>query len=353
MFQRHAVRPAHGLRRSGPAALEAATGFSAFTLLGVAALLALLLASAARFGFALTIPLPEGLLVIALAAAALCPATRRVPRVRALLGLAGLLVILFRAGLAASHTVQAFAHPLRDESLRAVDRALGFDWLGFQRSAHAHPLVFDALGWAYAAFFPQIVAVPALLCVLGRTRRMDTIVGAGVLAQVATFAVGALLPAMGAVSLVGFEDAQLVHHGGATPLGVLLALRDGSLRTIVSDGSGGLVTCPSYHCVIAVISTYGLWCVPRLRYPGLALNLLMTIAALTHGAHYLADVLAGLTLGAVALLVARHAGAESGKPIVPGVGHERQSRRRRAHAAVGAGATHGIAGNGLARPTRE
>ena len=309
MFQRHAARPAPDLRRSGPIAGEAAAGFSAFTLLGVAVLLALLLASAARFGFALTISPAEGVLVVGLAAAASVPATRRVPRVRALLGLGALLVVLFRAGLAASHTIQAFGHPLRDDALRAIDRALGFDWLAFQRAVYAHPLAHDALGGAYAAFRPEIVLVPALLCVLGDTRRMDTVVGAGVLAQVATLVAGALAPAMGAVSLVGFEDAQIVHRGGATPLGVLLALRDGSLRTVVSDGSGGLVTCPSYHCVVAVIATYGLWRVPCLRAPALALNLLMTVAALTHGAHYLADVLAGLALGSAALLVARSAGA--------------------------------------------
>ena len=281
-----------------------ASDLSPFTWISSAFLLAFLVGSTAYFGFVLEVPVPFALAVAAFWAAAWSPGMRERPRLRSFLLICGLLPVLLCLGLAVSHTLQAFDHPLQDANLQAIDRWLGFDWLAFQRAAYAQHVIFSALQWAYAAFLPQIIAVPLILCLLGQVRRADVVLGAGVLAQILVFAVGAVLPAMGAASLVGNADLHLLFSGGATPLSTLAALRDGSLRRVLMDGSGGLVTCPSFHCAIAVISTYGLWSIKPLRWPACALNTAMVVSAVTHGAHYLTDVLAGLSVGVLAMAAA-------------------------------------------------
>lgn len=278
-----------------------ASGLSPFTWACAALLFTALVATAGYFGFVLEAPLPVVLASIGCWAGAWSAGVKGRTRLRPFLLICGLLPVLLCLGLAVSHTVQAFDSPLQDANLQAIDRWLGFDWLTFQRAAYAQPHLFDLLGWAYAAFVPQIIAVPLVLCALGQVRRADVVLGAGILAQLVVLAVGAALPAMGAVSFVSGAEGHLAYHGGATPLETFKALRDGSLRRVLTDGSGGLITCPSFHCVVAVICTYGAWGIRPLRWPVCALNAAMIVAAVTHGAHYLTDVIVGVGLGALAV----------------------------------------------------
>ena len=56
------------------------------------------------------------------------------------------------------------ALPLQDARLASLDRALGFDWLGFVASANSKPAISWALVTAYHSALPQMLALYLLLC---------------------------------------------------------------------------------------------------------------------------------------------------------------------------------------------
>ena len=66
----------------------------------------------------------------------------------------------------------------------------------------------------------------------------------------------------------------------------------------------GIVTFPSIHAGIALILAWAAWSSTALRYPLLVLNALMAIGAVTHGAHYFVDVIAGLLVAVAVIAIA-------------------------------------------------
>lgn len=203
---------------------------------------------------------------------------------------------------ALSYSVQALALPLRDNLFIAADHALGFDWLAFQKKVIEWPWLIVVLGLCYDTFFLQVVFTPLALIALGVVSRADRFVSAFMLCGTVMVAVSAVLPAAGAAGLVGPDAALLLFHG-ATPLPDLLALRDGTLRAITVAEVGPIISFPSLHCSVAYLTTAAFWPVLRLRWAIAALNAAMTISAVTHGAHYICDCLAGLLIAAMSFHV--------------------------------------------------
>ena len=64
----------------------------------------------------------------------------------------------------------------------------------------------------------------------------------------------------------------------------------------------GLITFPSFHTVLAVLTALALWSIPYVRWPAAGLAGLIVISTVTTGWHYIADVVGGviLALGAYA-----------------------------------------------------
>ncbi len=223
-----------------------------------------------------------------------------------ILAVTGFLAILMTHALcvaALSYSVQAFAFPLQDDLFISIDRSFGFDWLSFQKKIIEWPVVIFILGLCYSTFFFQLVFTPLFLIALGAASRADRFTLAFMLCGLVTVAVSAVLPATGAAGLVGPDTESLLLHG-ATPLPDLLALRNGTLRTITLAEVGPIISFPSLHCAVAYLGTAALWSVPRLRWAIAALNAAMTISAVTHGAHHICDCLAGLLVAAVSFHVA-------------------------------------------------
>jgi membrane-associated phospholipid phosphatase len=109
-----------------------------------------------------------------------------------------------------------------------------------------------------------------------------------------TVGLSGLLPAVGLI-----PDAPHVAH--------FLALRADTLREIDLTRLQGLISFPSYHAAMAVLVGHALWGVPYLRVPAALLNLVMLVATISEGGHYLVDVLAGCVIaaGAIALVPRR------------------------------------------------
>jgi hypothetical protein len=198
-----------------------------------------------------------------------------------------------------SYTLLATNLPLTDAVLLRIDRALGFDWLAMRRAVLALPLFNSLLGWAYASLAMQFALVPALLLATGRARRTETFLAAVVVCEIVACLVSAVWPCQGGVSLEGFSTVAEATPG-ATHLAHYLPLRNGSLRILDATDFRGLISFPSFHCAAAYLAVAALWPLRWTRAPMLLLNGMMTLSAVTHGAHYLADCVAGLGLAALA-----------------------------------------------------
>ena len=70
----------------------------------------------------------------------------------------------------------------------------------------------------------------------------------------------------------------------------------------------GLVTFPSFHTTLAIITTYAVRGVRYVFAPVCALNAVVIVATLPEGGHHLIDLVAGALIAAVAIAVARSVG---------------------------------------------
>lgn len=215
---------------------------------------------------------------------------------------------LLTAGVSLSYLATAADLPLQDAVLARIDRALGFDWPRFLDLTNASPVLATALVRVYET----IGEVAKLVIVwLALTRRGERI--AELLAVLSLSAVGlcigtCLSPAAGAFAY--YDPApQLFGNFAASgemwPFARTFAmLRDGSLSVIDLSALQGVVSFPSFHTMLGVMTVYALRETRWLMIPVLLLNGTMIVSTLPVGGHHLADVLAGagLTFAAIALV---------------------------------------------------
>lgn len=294
--------------RAGAAAIPSSglPGYGAATLLTVLACVAVAAALSAHFG--VTVSHASGPASLAVQSGLIALLLRRMApnlvRLRAVLEGFSLQVTFLLAALVYSYSFQMFALPMRDESFLAFDRAVGFEYLQFMRWIDAHPLALSVVRQAYLSFSPQMLAACLVLPMIGRMREAEIFVLASAGAGLMTSVVSCLLPATGAVLLL---DGLAWNHSlaiGATPVHDLLALRDGTMRTVDIARVGGIVSFPSFHMIVAVQSTWVWRRVPVVGPCVAALNVLMAVGAVSEGAHYIADLVAGTAVAILWILLA-------------------------------------------------
>jgi membrane-associated phospholipid phosphatase len=192
--------------------------------------------------------------------------------------------------------------PLADRRLAGWDAALGVDAGQMTRAVGRVPWLSQALAYAYASFSPQILGVPLILSVAGRCDGAFRFVAQFVLICVLAIAISAAFPALGShvhfalQAKLGAVDPFFGHHFLSSFHGV----RDDPGFVLSPGVASGIVTFPSIHAATAVLCAVAIWPVRAARWPFALLNAAMFLSAITHGAHYAVDVLAG---GAIAVLV--------------------------------------------------
>ncbi|WP_448500874.1 phosphatase PAP2 family protein [Sphingomonas sp.] len=192
--------------------------------------------------------------------------------------------------------------PLADRRLAGWDAALGMDAGEITRAVGTAPWLSQALAYAYASFSPQILGVPLILSVAARCDDAYRFVAQFVLICAVAIAISAAFPALGShvhfalQTELGAVDPFFGHHFLSSFHGV----RDDPGFVLSPDVASGIVTFPSIHAATAVLCAVAIWPVRAARWPFALLNAAMFLSAITHGAHYAVDVLAG---GAIAVLV--------------------------------------------------
>jgi membrane-associated phospholipid phosphatase len=221
-----------------------------------------------------------------------------------------LIAAIGSVGLIFTYLATASALPLKDAFLAELDSHLGFHWPSFLGAINDRPFLADLLVRAYASTAPLTQAVVVWLAIRGCGERLSEFLALLCVISLG-LAVGMLLvPAAGA--FVYFEPAPQSFDNFAPGremwpfLDAFNGLRDGSLTKIDVSQVQGVVSFPSFHTMLGVITTYALRDTRALLIPAAILNGAMIVATLPVGGHYLADILAGATISIAAFHVLRY-----------------------------------------------
>jgi membrane-associated phospholipid phosphatase len=232
-------------------------------------------------------------------------AWRRMDRLKAAIELFLLAFLTSLAVLALTYAAMRLRFPLADSGLAAADALIGYHSPSVVAWLETKPRLAQILGSTYGSFFPQLLLLPVLLCLSGQVSRGYAMILGYLLLGLFGSVICAFFPSEGAYVYYGLaaEDFSGVNPKmGYLFLDSFHAVRDDPVFTLELSKAAGIVTFPSGHAGAAILCAWAAWGWRRLRWPFLALNLCMYLSALSHGAHYLIDVVGGT---AVALLSIR------------------------------------------------
>ena len=217
-------------------------------------------------------------------------------------------------GALATYPIAALSHGYVDGALAAADRALGFDWLTWYGVVARHPWL--QLGGRAA--YQSIYLSPAILfgwfAATGNRAPARRFLASFWLAAVLALGLFALLPCRGPLAIAALPRLPYLPLSALYQADIIAALRDHQLSQIPLGSLRGLVGAPSFHTASAVLYIAAAWPIARLRWPLLALNLLMLLATPVEGTHYLADMLIGGVVAAAALAASRLVSAAAANP---------------------------------------
>jgi membrane-associated phospholipid phosphatase len=235
---------------------------------------------------------------------------RKCARGLILLVFAGSLILpLAFMGVLFEYLATSAGMPLLDPSLDAIDRAIGFDWYSFLAMANAHPAVSTIFVSAYWSTGPVLLGTLFILCFRGDVYRLSEFLAVLALCSLCTGVLMVLVPAAGAFT----QHASVGDIFSHWPFfRTFQALRSDAIPIVDFSKSEGLVTFPSFHTVLAIITTYALRDLRILFWIILALNSLVIVSTLPEGGHYLVDVIAGILVAGVSIIIVAAVEARSG-----------------------------------------
>jgi membrane-associated phospholipid phosphatase len=196
--------------------------------------------------------------------------------------------------------------PLRDADMIWIDRHLGFDWLGVMSNLDHASRLLSVLNGAYATFTAQLVGAAFALVIAGKMRDLDRFFIIFACASISAEALSVLIPTLGPIwALADHARFTNLPTLGRTTAEIVLALRDKTLGTIDFEAVNGIISFPSMHAAVAIIVPYTLRWNRWIFWPIAALNAVMLASAVPSGNHYLADVIAGVTVAVLAIACGR------------------------------------------------
>ncbi|AYG70170.1 MULTISPECIES: phosphatase PAP2 family protein [unclassified Rhizobium] len=189
--------------------------------------------------------------------------------------------------------------PLQDHRLIAMDRALGIDWATLIRAVDMRALLAATLTLVYRLFGVQLVLLPVLLSLSGRSARAYQMMAGYGLICILSSIISIWYPAVGTYTAFTVDLHHLRNLSGS--LGTefvpqLLAVRNDPNFVLRLGQASGIISFPSVHAAVAVLCAWAMWTNRLMRWPFLMLNLLMICSAITEGGHYVVDLIAGAGL---------------------------------------------------------
>ena len=198
------------------------------------------------------------------------------------------------------------AIPLIDDQLARLDAAVGFDWEGFVHLMAQYPAFGSLLGPVYLSSLPQLFILIAALSLTGQAIRLNRALLAGTISLILTVCFWWVFPSIGPAAHVTIptevEQAIGLFHDDRLGNKLISLVAQGTPLIHPADIMG-TIAFPSYHTVMMLMVLFYLRGM-ILFWPALALNALMVPAILSHGGHYLMDVVGGVIAFALAAWIA-------------------------------------------------
>lgn len=188
-----------------------------------------------------------------------------------------------------------------DELLAKIDRALGLEVTDVLTLVEGHPGWRTISQWVYdSLMFFMIVAI-VLPVLRGQFRRTTEFVVGCVFAAMVSMAFCSCFQAVGPWSLYGyapdFEQARYTR--------IFMELKGDQPFYLSLENTTGIMTIPSFHTILALLSAVALWQTPWVRWPAAMLGGAICLSTLLTGWHYITDVLAGILITAISVGAAR------------------------------------------------
>lgn len=209
----------------------------------------------------------------------------------------------------------ALSGPLADARLAAWDRAIGFDWVAFVTWAKPLVPLFD---FAYRSFALQALFLVSILFYTGNDSRAWRLATSAMIALIICASLYPFFPAVSAMAHYGVYP--IADHEAVVSGPVIAEIKNGA-RVVTFSMLKGLITFPSYHAAAAVMLAWAAWPVRLIRWPVLALNVVMAVACVVVGSHYLVDVLGGVVIAAVSLCASRLPMRNHHQPVATSAAH--------------------------------
>jgi membrane-associated phospholipid phosphatase len=194
----------------------------------------------------------------------------------------------------AQYCLPEHAERFYDEAFASFDAATGLTADDIVSWSRSHPRVDFALSRIYYAFFFHFALyIPYAAGVRRDPYRMYQCLAQIFVAAIIGLALFGLWPAKNAVFFYGHED---IHHTSLL-VAHLQQLQDGTFGVLTHQNAQGLIQFPSFHMAIAAILWWDLRHERNVVFGlGGIWTLLMGVAAVTTGGHYVIDIWGGLLI---------------------------------------------------------
>jgi membrane-associated phospholipid phosphatase len=265
------------------------------------AVLALVISLTTGLGYA-ALPIIAPLVLSVLVLDILCqlaPQTRIVAGVHMIIHGVLYLAVTSYCGVLAAYALQRLDFPLQDHLFAIADRALGIEWFPFVHWVDGSAALHTILMYAYRTISFQIALPLLVLSFANRMGELRVYLLSYGVALLVTVLIAAFVPANSPIALVDRASFAHMEFTGATPLEHLHLLRNAG-PIVIAGAPAGIITFPSFHATVALLTPIVLRQYRGLLVALLVLDAAMLVGTVTEGAHYAVDVLAGgvIALGA-------------------------------------------------------
>ncbi len=203
-------------------------------------------------------------------------------------------IVALKAFTPLTYLAAAPGYPLVDSALTKFDTIFGFKWNVEANWVTSHPMLDWLLHHAYFSLYYQ----GALVFLIGSVRRPGDrngeIIWQFCISLVLTCAIFIFTPALGHVA-----------HIGTGWMKTLMMIRNGEWAALDFAHVDGIISFPSFHTTLAILLVYAVRHHPWTLAVFVPLNMLLIVATLSVGGHYLADVPAGAAVAVISIAATR------------------------------------------------
>lgn len=205
------------------------------------------------------------------------------------------LIVALKAFTPLTYLAAAPGYPLVDGELTRLDAVMfGFDWNVESNWVASHP----ALDWLLRQAYFSVSYQAAFVFLVGSVGRPGDRNGELIwqfcISLVLTCAIFVFTPALGHVAHIGTDWMK-----------TLIMIRSGEWTSLDFSHIEGIISFPSFHTTLAILLVYAVrhhsWALAVL----VPLNMLLIVATLSVGGHYLVDLPAGAAVAAASIAATR------------------------------------------------